>query len=392
MEEILALFQKLCDSANIKKIIFSRPNDPLIKKSTAELFLKGGEPYVQIESFLADNKAVHKNTALKDAPTILSEMAEKEYKQTNIIALTGECEIKHSKKGKLYIGNRIKGCETAAPIASHDKKKKHIMNPENAGDILFKLGICDKDGRIIERKSSKFKQINRFLEIVEDVYPKLPADEELYVLDLCCGKSYLSFAVFCYLTKIKGRKVKLVGVDLKTDCVEYCNSVAKELGLSGIEFICMDIMKFRPERRPHMVISLHACDIATDITLAKAILCDAEIILSTPCCHHEMFSQVKSTPLSFITDHSMLKQKLCDAATDALRAKMLAVFGYKVQVIELIDPEETPKNILIRGCDRKRREPDPKLLEEYKEAAEFLGASPFLYKLLFESDSEDKAL
>ena len=244
------------------------------------------------------------------------------------------------------------------------------------------LEVSDKNGRVYDKKQAKFRQINRFLELIRDVEGYLPDnDEELRICDLCCGKSYLSFAVYHYFAIIKGRRVKMTGVDLKSDVIEYCSSVAKKLSFDGLEFLCSDVNLYDTDDHVNMVISLHACDIATDIVLDKAIKWDADLILSTPCCHHDLNKKLNCSPLDFIGDYSMLRQKLCDAATDALRLKLLEANGYETAALELIDPEETPKNIMLRGIKKKgfdkNSEKAHRLMEEYAGIYAFLtGTGP----------------
>ena len=209
--------------------------------------------------------------------------------------------------------------------------------------------------------------------------------DRLCVCDLCCGKSYLTFAIFWYFTEILNKKVEMYGVDLKKDVIEYCSSVAEKLGYKGLHFECGDVSNFTPPDMPDLVVSLHACDVATDYVLAGAIKNRAKVILSTPCCQHEIQNQLKCNALSLITEYSLLKQKLAVAATDALRAKMLEIHGYKVTVCELIDPEETPKNVLIRAVKRERPIQGitvKKLIDEYNSTCDFLGIKPTLSRLL----------
>ena len=224
------------------------------------------------------------------------------------------------------------------------------------------------------------------MELLDNVYGKLPADGELTVCDLCCGKSYLTFAVYYYLTALKSRRVKMYGVDLKQDVIEYCSSLAEKLGCEGLSFLCMDIMKFSAEKDPDLVVSLHACDTATDVVLAYAVKNRAGLILSTPCCHHQMFHEMKSEGLGFLEKHSILKQKFCDAATDSLRALRLEAEGYDVEALELIDPEETPKNVMIRASRSKKIAPGKRerAMQEYNKACALLGICPALDKLLME--------
>ncbi len=201
-------------------------------------------------------------------------------------------------------------------------------------------------------------------------------DGELTVCDLCCGKSYLSFAVYHYFANIKQYKVTMTGVDLKADVIEHCNKTAAALGFDGLQFVCMDIKEFVPETLPSLVISLHACDIATDLVLTKAAEWKTDVILSTPCCHHELNHHINCPPLSFVTDYSMLRQKLCDAATDALRLCRLEAQGYATMALELIDPDETPKNIMLRAVRKKKFDPQSPAAqaaaERYRTAKEFL--------------------
>lgn len=246
--------------------------------------------------------------------------------------------------------------------------------------FLEKLGVCDAAGHIFDKKRAKYRQINRFLEIVRDVKDVLPDDVK--ALDLCCGKSYLSFALYWYLCEKCGKKPQVLGIDLKKDVMEYCNEVSREVGFDGLLFKAGDIMEYEMTGCPDLVVSLHACDIATDIVLAKAVKSGAKLILSSPCCHHEMMHQLSGGKgsIGIIGGYSMLKQKFCDAATDALRSKLLESFGYKVDVIEFIDPEETPKNLLIRAVNTGKTDLEAK--KEYISACRELGVHPKLADLL----------
>ena len=221
------------------------------------------------------------------------------------------------------------------------------------------------------------------MEFIRDCLDALPGEGALRICDLCCGKSYLSFAAYHYFANVLKREVRMTGVDLKPDVVENCNAAAKKLGFDGLEFFCMDVAKYQVPEPVHLVISLHACDIATDLVLNKALEWKADVILSTPCCHHEMNHTLNCSALSFIADHSMLRQKLCDAATDALRLKRLEMNGYEVAALELIDPEETPKNIMLRALRKKNFDPNSekakRLCAEYEAAKAFLVGDAKVY-------------
>lgn len=336
----------------LKKLVLSRPADKSIIRIEGKLIELKGALNLQLETFTTDGKARHENISADVAADLVLEKFNS-FRQLNIITTAGDLEARFSNKGKLLVSGKL-GQGTAVNIKSHDRKKNNILKEGNIYPFLIRLGVTDGEGRIFDKKRAKFRQIDRFLHYIYEVYPSLPSDSELYVLDLCCGKSYLTFAAYWYLTEVKGRKVKMVGADLKSDVIEYCSSVADDLGYNSLNFICCDIFKFVPERRPDLVLSLHACDIATDIVLTTAAKLGAEVILSTPCCQHEINSQLKPSTdvgrlFAPVMEHSLIKQKLSVALTDALRCKRLEASGYSVDVTELIDPENTPKNLMIRA-------------------------------------------
>ena len=300
----------------------------------------------------------------------------------NIRTTGGDCEVKVSKKGKVTIIDRIQKGKSATASLEHNREKQYIIPVDKPVDFLIALGVQDKDGRIFDKKRSKFRQINRFLEMVADVEQHIVTGKQLYILDLCCGKSYLSFAVYYYFTQIRKLDVVMDCVDLKQDVIAYCSDVAEKLGYQGLHFVAGDIRNFPIRRTPDLTVSLHACDIATDIVLAKGIDSGSRVILSTPCCHHEMMHQLKSNgqPTDLLLEHSILKQKFADAATDALRCKVLQINGYEVNAMELIDPEETPKNVLIRAVKAKKVN-DEKLRQykhEYEALCSLLSVQPYL--------------
>ena len=365
----------------LKKAVFSKSNDKSILKTVLTLKSISGKLCLQAESFHTDNKAKHENIYMdENAVTRLCSLIDG-YSQVNLITTAGECEYKSSKSGKItLIGvsnlvNKLNASSVEkAEIGGNNQEKNYIIKSD--AQFLKYLGVSDKNGRVYDKKQSKYRQINKFVENVRDIYPHLPETGELVVYDLCCGKSYLSFAVYHYLKNVMGREVKMYGVDLKADVIEYCNTVARDVGFDTLEFYCGDITKYECAEKPHLVISLHACDIATDIVLDKAIAEDAKVILSTPCCHHELNHTIKCKPLSFVTEHSMLRQKLCDAATDALRLKRLEANNYSCVAVELIDPEETPKNILLRAIKKPSTPANLKRAkaaeQEYEAAKRFL--------------------
>jgi len=368
----------------LKKITLSKCVDKDILRTTGRLTEIKGIVYLALETFHADGKATQKNILADNAAYTITQLIPKQYKQLNIVTTNGDCEVKVSKKDKITLIDHIKRTSAPAADLSHNRKKQYIIPADRPIDFLIALGVQDPEGYIYDKKRSKFRQINRFLEIVSDVENYIIGNDELYILDLCCGKSYLSFALYYYFTVIRNKHVIMDCVDLKTDVIEFCNKVADELHYDHLHFIAGDIRNFPVRRKPDLTVSLHACDIATDIVLAKGIDSGSKVILSTPCCHHEMMHQLKPTGAftDFLLEHSILKQKLADAATDALRCKVLQINGYDVTALELIDPDETPKNVLIRGVKKKVQNPEQiqQLKREYNEICKTLGIKPYLWE------------
>lgn len=379
MKEVLSY---VIENQILTKLTLSKPTDEKIIRATGRLTQIKGKIYLTLERFCTDGKAIHQNIPAEEAAQTVARLIPDQFQALNIQTPNGNCEVKVSKKGRVTVLDRIKR-SAAAPVAlEHNRKKQYIIPDDEPVDFLMALGVQDEKGRIFDKKRSKFRQINRFLELVADVEGSIISGEELYILDLCCGKSYLSFALYYYFTRIRGCKVVMDCVDLKTDVIEFCDAVAKKLGYTGLHFMAGDIRSFQIRRTPDLTVSLHACDIATDIVLAKGIDSGSRVILSTPCCHHEMMHQLKlqGKTTDFLLEHSILKQKFADAATDALRCKVLQIMGYEVAAMELIDPEETPKNVLIRGIKRRQmgQQQIEKWTREYAEICQMLGIRPYL--------------
>jgi len=361
----------------LKKAVLSKAEDKEIVKASLSLREIGGKLVFQTEFFHTDNKATHKNIYMTDnSVEYICELVSG-FSQVNLITSVGNCEYRKSSSGNETVigGTKLQKAlesdvtsDKKLTVEGNNKSKNRILQGNEP--FLIKLGVSDKNGRPHDKKLPKLRQINRFLEYVRDTEKHLPEEGELHIADLCCGKSYLSFAVYHYFANIKGRKVIMTGVDLKSDVIEYCNNTAKELGFYGLSFVCRDVSKFTPDVLPSLVVSLHACDIATDIVLEKAIEWRSKVVLSTPCCHHYMNHHLDCSALSFIAEHSMLKQKFCDAATDSLRLKLLQSEGYSTEAVELVDPDDTPKNILLRAVLTGKK--NPEALEEYKAAYKFL--------------------
>ena len=377
--EFLELIEIAFKKEALKKLVFSRQKEGEVAKISARLVAHRGRRLLAMEYSLPGNTVSHKNLS-EDRLTEELAVIIDNYKQINLITTSGDAEMKCSKGGKETIlgGDNLKKKLQGQPLAFEsaieelDKRKNYILSGEE--EFLKKLGISSSDGRVHDKKQGKFRQINRFLEHIEDIYPKLPKDGEIKIYDLCCGKSYLSFAVYHYLTNVKGRAVYLYGADLKRDVILWCDGLARELGFSGMHFEVGDILKITPNEAPDMVISLHACDIATDIVINTAIRLGAKIILSTPCCHRYLNGKVVTEELKFVTEYPHLSNKLCEALTDALRVARIKAGGYNVSALELTDPENTPKNTLIKAIKNEKigEKERQKATDEYRAMLTYL--------------------
>lgn len=373
----------------IKKLVFSRPTTDLPQKVSGRICRIKNTPVLSLEYQLSGNTVSQKNLRLEELSSELSLLIES-YKQANLITTLGDAEYKVSKSGKSVLlgadalkrklNEKTSSFESA--IEELDRRKNYILSGEE--DFLKALGISDKNGRVHDKKQAKFRQINRFLEHIENIYDKLPGKDPLTVYDLCCGKSYLSFAVYHYLTKIKCRKVNMLGIDLKRDVISWCDSLKNELSFDGMRFVCDDITNTPRDTAPDMVISLHACDIATDIVINSAIELGAKIILSTPCCHKYLNDKINAPELKFVTDYPHLRNKLCEAITDAIRVARLKAHGYSVSALELTDPENTPKNTLILALLNKADGDYSDKTSEYEKILSFVlgqGSKDYLSEI-----------
>ena len=263
---------------------------------------------------------------------------------------------------------------------SHNREKDYILPKDVPVPFLVDLGVQTKDGKIINGKYDKFRQINRFLEFIRDILPALPKERRISVVDFGCGKSYLTFAIYYYLKIMNGLDVEITGLDLKADVIEKCNRLKEKYGYDDLRFLTGDIGTYEGKSRVDMVVTLHACDTATDYALAKAVKWNAGVILSVPCCQHELNWQIHCEPLESVFKHGLLKERISALLTDGIRAALLEEAGYEVQVMEFINMEHTPKNILLRCVKNTRMK--PKGNKNPEELSAFLNVQPTLQKLL----------
>lgn len=375
MEEIRELLYKYLNE-NLVQMIISNPRD---REEAGKIHLRPvlvkGNLVFQASEYIG-NKVYHKNLACSQASEqIMIWMVQ--YRQMELSSSLGQAMVLISKKGKITIKEKKGTACVKNTDLSHNRKKKYILDPGKTVGFLVDLGVQTKDGRIVNARYDKFRQINRFLEFIEDILPELPKDREVTILDFGCGKSYLTFAMYHYLKELKGYPVKIIGLDLKEDVIANCNALAQKYGYEGLGFYVGNISEYEGVDAVDMVVTLHACDTATDFALDKAVRWGAKVILSVPCCQHELNRQIRNELLEPVLKYGLIKERISALFTDALRAEILESKGYQVQILEFIDMEHTPKNILIRGVKKGGKKEG----NDYRRVMEFLNVSPALEKL-----------
>ena len=414
MEEIIQFLAGILNREFIRAV-FSNPRvkDNVVKAKLRPMEQKG-ELLFQLESF-TKTQAFHKNLTVEETKNELVKLLE-EFRQVQVETVSEDITVLISKKGKATIKRKRKKVQAKAADLSHNRKKKYILEEGITVPFLQDLGVMTQDGKIVRTKMDKFRQINRFLEFVEDILPQLDKDRELTLLDFGCGKSYLTFAMYYYLHELKGYDIRIIGLDLKTDVILHCNELAKKYGYEKLSFLVGDIADYEGVDQVDMVVTLHACDTATDYALAKAVGWNAKVILSVPCCQHEVNKQfekqqnlksgkmkiktevletlevpsnqfsVVEEVLGPIMDYGLLRERFAALVTDGLRAKRLESEGYETQVLEFIDMEHTPKNILLRAV--KKGSPAAKSGKEAEDCENFLKIQPTLGMLLAEQKGD----
>ena len=383
MDEILRLLPEILNIDFIRGTISNPRDKEGIIKIRVRPLEKKGELYFQLESF-TKTQAFHENLTAKDACRKIAGVMDR-FGQMQIETVGEECTVLVSKKGKVTVRRKKRKTEARPADRSHNRKKHYILEEGVPVPFLRDLGVMTEDGKIVRTKTDKFRQINRFLEFIEDILPRLEKGRELTILDFGCGKSYLTFAMYHYLHELRGYDIRIIGLDLKKDVIDHCGKLAEKYGYDKLTFLVGDIADYDGVDRVDMVVTLHACDTATDYALAKAVGWGAEVILSVPCCQHELNAQFAARDgcaevLAPVMDYGLLRERFAALATDGLRAKYLEREGYETQVLEFIDMEHTPKNILLRAVKTGRK--DGRAAEEIRKCIEFLGAAPTLGRLL----------
>lgn len=325
-------------------------------------------------------KEFHKNYEKAELLEQLDHWLRKDYRQLQMDTTTQSIQALVSKKGKATVKQKIARDMRSARVLDHNRKKRYLLEEGTPIPFLVDLGVMTAEGAIVRSRYDKFRQINRYLEFVEDILPELDKDRELTLIDFGCGKSYLTFALYYYLTVKKQYRIRMIGLDLKKDVMEHCQELAEKYGYDRLTFLTGDIADYDGVEQVDMVVSLHACDTATDYALEKALQWNAKVIFAVPCCHHELNRQMHSTEMNPVLKYGLIQERMAALMTDAFRADVLELEGYQVQVLEFIDMEHTPKNILLRAVKSGRQ----KRAEELTKMMEELHVSPTLAALMRE--------
>ena len=381
-DDILTELKKIINIDCLTKAIISNPSkkdENLPKKvDINKIILK--DKYCFQFSYYIDKKVIHENIENINivVEKIISLMIDN-FKQCSILANNSLTLLKN-KKGDFKITGVKKSINTDNSVSSHNKVKNYILKEGEYVDWLYKLGVMDKNGIVLSHKQKKFRQINKFLEMLKDVEENLSINAK--IVDMGCGKSYLTFAMYYYFNTIKKKNVTIQGYDLKKDVVENCNKLAEQFGFENLQFFNEDIQNIDKSEKINMIISLHACDIATDYAIYFGVKLDCDVILSVPCCQHEIFTQIKNQDLSFMLNYGIIKERFSAMLTDSLRADALKLCGYKTNIIEFIDMEHTPKNIMIKAIKNKNFRKNFKNVEKFKNIIYNFNINPTIYKLL----------
>ena len=331
-------------------------------------------------------KAVHKNYTADEVKDYIKDSLESGFSQLQIQGQSRDGTVLMSKKGRQTI--KVKQHQPLEPvkIMAHNRVKKYILREGVPVPFLTDLGVMNKEGKVHQPAYDKFRQINRFLEFIEDILPALSREREITILDFGCGKSYLTFAMYYYLKELQNYDVKIIGLDLKEDVIRKCNKLAQKYGYEKLKFLHGDIADYEGVQKVDMVVTLHACDKATDYALAKAVEWDAEVILSVPCCQHELNSQIKNELLAPVLKYGILKERMSALITDGIRAELLESKGYHTQILEFIDMEHTPKNLLIRAVKTGK----PRTSAGLNKLTEAINGKLTLEKLLYPQGLAEK--
>jgi SAM-dependent methyltransferase len=377
--EFQEMLEQITNLINNKQLISATISQPRAKSDEVKrvrlkpIELKG--IYMIQFEYQHERVLKHENLDLSDVPEKLNFLLQ-QFRQVQSEFEEEKIQIQLSKKFKvLWKSERVNSKKVVN--LSHNRKKNYLLDEDTSYPFLVRLGVQTPDGKVKKQKHDKFRQINRFVEFIDDALDYLPKDRPVRILDFGSGKSYLTFALYHYLHIEKGLDIRVTGLDLKKEVIEECQQIADDLNYEHLEFLVGDINDYNEETSVDMVVTLHACDVATDMALARAVKWGAKVILSVPCCQHELNTQLNSPALDVMLQHGLVKERFAALATDSIRAELLKLVGYEAQLLEFIDMEHTPKNILIRAYFTGKK-PTTDDIKKYRAFVDFLQAKPFL--------------
>jgi SAM-dependent methyltransferase len=381
--EYVTMKEQFVSLINAQQLINATISQPRMKSNELKrIKLKPielrGEYHIQIE-YQYERILKHENVRLADFEERFNAIVD-DFRQIQAEFTNQKVHIQISKKNKV-LWKSDQQQSTKQVNLSHNRKKQYLLDPDKPYPFLIRLGVQTEDGKVRKQKFDKFKQINRFLEFIDDSLKHLPQNRQIKILDFGSGKSYLTFALYHYLKVEKGYDLAVTGLDLKKEVIEECNRIARDLQYEQLQFLVGDINDFNDEQQIDMVVTLHACDVATDMALARAVRWGAKVILSVPCCQHELNRQLEAPQLDVMINHGIIRERFAALATDSIRAQILELVGYEAQILEFIDMENTPKNLLIRAY-YTGKEASSEKRAEYDAFVSFLNATPFLQKEL----------
>ena len=389
MNQIEELLKRVLTSLLVDMVISgARGGGDFIKIKVRPVMIRDSL-YFQVSRY-TDKQVFHENMTAEDALETLSGWILHDFRQAQIRMQDEMVTVLVSKKGKATVKSKKAACIETQNL-EHNRKKQYIIEEGTAVPFMIDLGVMTESGKIIRTRYDKYRQINRFLEFIEDILPELPTDRTVHIIDFGCGKSYLIFAMYYYLKVLKHYDIRITGLDLKQKVIEDCQALADRYGYDGLQFLCGDIADYNGTDEVDMVVTLHACDTATDYALYKAVKWHASVILSVPCCQHELNRKMQCETLSGAFQYGLIKERTAALMTDAMRGQLLEMKGYKTQLLEFIDMENTPKNILIRGVKSKGLLPKAarkQQMENYQKCRDFFGAELTLEKLFKEMEGE----
>lgn len=387
-EQLEKLLQATVDDG-LYQMILSNPRDKdgVFKIKIRPVMVKGRLLFQQTQ--YEGTKVFHENLDRDAAIRSIGDALERNFKQCEVSHQGCKAVVLVSKKGRMTVNKRIMEVkeEAAAGRAiklAHNRKKKYILEEGVPVPFLIDLGVQTEEGRVVRARYDKFKQINRFLEFIEDILPTLSEENTVHIIDFGCGKSYLTFAMYYYLHDLRGYDVEITGLDLKEDVISKCNALSRKYGYDKLHFMRGDIAEYEEQSTVDMVVALHACDTATDYALAKAVGWGAKVILAVPCCQHEVNRQIHSEALSPLLKYGIIKERFSALVTDALRANLLEAAGYETNILEFIDMEHTPKNLLIRAVRNSHDEENKqrKVRQDAEEVMRILDIDPSIKRLV----------